>query len=101
MATFYFNSVANNMRDILPQERQNWRQEMFEVDEVGFCSCLKLWFTCVYVFLMSSLGHLGRRGEGGDRAQRGWQRGRGVDAQVGHERQLDPGSIKINCNCNL
>ena len=50
---------------------------------------------------MSSLGHLGRRGEGGDRAQRGWQRGRGVDAQVGHERQLDPGSIKINCNCNL
>ena len=50
---------------------------------------------------MSSPGHLGRRGEGGDRAQRGRQRGRGVDAQVGHERQLDPGNTKINCNCNL
>ena len=46
---------------------------------------------------MSSPGHLGRRGEGGDRAQRG----RGVDAQVGHERQLDPGSTKIDCNYNL
>ena len=50
---------------------------------------------------MSSLGHLGRRGEGGDRAERGRQRGRGVDAQVGHERQLDPGSTMINCNYDL
>ena len=85
------------MRDILPQERQNWRQEIFEVDEVGFC----LWSTCACVIAMSSLGHLGRRGEGGDRAERGRQRGRGVDAQVGHERQLDPGSTMINCNYNL
>ena len=49
MATFCFNSLSNNMRDILPQERQNWRQEIFEVDEVGFFLYLKLWFTSVCV----------------------------------------------------